>query len=107
MTDEVDEITNLSEPLHALRVTATHGPDPKVVLTLTVTRPDGFVDTFRLNHSPEDARRLSEYLLGLADAMTLETLAAGGDVEAAELLAEMKKQLADGEQIPEWYSDNF
>jgi hypothetical protein len=108
MTDEIDEITNPSrKPLHTLRVTGIHGPDPKVVLTLTVTRPDGVVDTFRLKHSPEDARRLSEYLLGLADAMTLETLAAGGDVEAAELLAEMKQQLAEGEQIPEWYDDTF
>jgi hypothetical protein len=106
MPDEIDEITNRSgTPRGTLRVTARRDPEPKVVLTLTVTRPDGVVDTFRLNHSPEEARRLSDYLLGMADAVTLEALADGGDLEAAELLAEMKRQLDEAEPIPEWYED--
>jgi hypothetical protein len=105
MTDEIDEITNRSGPHHSLEVVGRRHPEPAVVLILRVTKADGVVDTYRLRHSPEEARRLSEYLLGTADAVALQALADGGDAEAAELLAEMKKQLDEAEPIPEWYAD--
>jgi hypothetical protein len=108
MTDEIDEVTNRSgKPRSTLKVIGRQDPEPSVVLILRFDRGDGVIDTIRLAHSPDEARRLSEYLLGIADRVTLESLAAGGDIEAAELLAEINRQIAEGEQIPEWYSDNF
>jgi hypothetical protein len=104
--DEIDEVTNRSgKPLSTLEVVGSRDPEPSVMLILRVTRPDGITDTYRLRHSPEEARRLSEYLLGTADAVALEALAAGGDAEAARLLAELKLQLEAAGPIPEWYAD--
>jgi hypothetical protein len=104
MSDEIDEITNRSGgPRSTLGVYGRQDPEPAVVLLLRFNRGDGVIDTIRLAHSPEEARRLSDYLLGTADAVHLEALALAGDAEAAELLAELKKQLAEREPIPEWY----
>jgi hypothetical protein len=106
MSDEIDEITDRSgKPRSTLNVYGRQDPEPAVVLILRFDRGDGVIDTIRLAHSPEEARRLSEYLLGTADAVTLEALADGGDAEAAELLAEMRRQLDEAEPIPEWYAD--
>ncbi len=106
MSDEIDEITNRSgRPLSSLTVIGRQDPEPAVVLILRFARGDGAIDTIRLAHSPEEARRLSDYLLGTADAVHLEALANAGDAEAAELLAELQKQLAEREDIPEWYQD--
>lgn len=106
MTDEIDEITNRSgKPLSTLQVIGRQDPAPAVVLILRFDRGDGVIDTIRLAHSPEEARRLSDYLLGTADAVHLEALANAGDAEAAELLAELQKQLAEREEIPDWYQD--
>ncbi len=103
MTDEIDEITNRSgRPLSTLEVIGRRDPELAVVLILRFNRGDGVIDTIRLAHSPDEARRLSDYLLGTADAVTLEALADAGDTEAAEILAEMRKQLAE---IPSWYFD--
>jgi hypothetical protein len=66
-------------------------PAPTVVLILRFDRGDGVIDTIRLAHSPEEARRLSEYLLGTADAVHLRALADAGDAEAAELLAHRRR----------------
>src|ERR1700719_3225014 len=63
MTDEIDEITNRSgKPLSTLQVIGRQDPEPAVVLILRFNRGDGVIDTIRLAHTPEDARRLSEYL---------------------------------------------
>jgi hypothetical protein len=106
MTDAIDEVTNRSgNPRSTLTVMGRQDPAPAVVLILRFDRGDGVIDTIRLAHSPEEARRLSEYLLGTADAVTLEALAEGGDAEAAELLAEMRRQLEEADPIPEWYQD--
>jgi hypothetical protein len=106
MSDEIDEITNRSGgPRSTLGVYGRQDPEPTVVLLLRFNRGDGAIDTIRLAHSPAEARRLSDYLLGTADAVTLQALADRGDAEAAELLAEMKKQLEEAEPIPEWYQD--
>lgn len=106
MTDEIDEVTDRSgKPRSTLVVIGRQDPEPAVVLILRFNRGDGVIDTIRLAHSPEEARRLSEYLLGTADAVTLEALADAGDAEAAELLAEMKRQLDEAEPIPEWYEE--
>ena len=106
MPDEIDEITNRSgKPLSTLTVIGRQNPAPAVVLILRFDRGNGVIDTIRLAHSPEEARRLSDYLLGTADAVHLEALANAGDAEAAELLAEMKRQLEEAEPIPEWYQD--
>ena len=106
MSDEIDEITDRSgKPRSTLNVYGRQDPEPGVVMILRFDRGDGVIDTIRLAHSPEEARRLSEYLLGTADAVTLEALADAGDAEAAELLAEMRRQLEEAEPIPEWYAD--
>jgi hypothetical protein len=106
MSDEIDEITNRSGgPRSTFEVIGRQDPEPAVVLILRFNRGDGAIDTIRLAHSPAEARRLSDYLLGTADAVALEALADGGDAEAAELLAEMKKQLDEAEPIPPWYED--
>ena len=106
MPDEIDEVTDRScKPLSTLTVIGRQNPAPAVVLILRFDRGDGVIDTIRLAHSPEEARRLSDYLLGTADAVHLEALANAGDAEAAELLAEMKRQLEEAEPIPEWYQD--
>ena len=106
MSDEIDEITNRSgKPLSTLQVIGRQSPEPAVVLILRFDRGDGVIDTIRLAHSPEEARRLSDYLLGTADAVHLEALANAGDAEAAELLAELQKQLAERDEIPDWYQD--
>jgi hypothetical protein len=105
MPDEIDEVTDRSgKHRSTLEVVGSQDPAPAVVLILRFDRGDGIIDTIRLAHSPEEARRLSEYLLGVADAVALEALALAGDAEAAELLAEMKRQLAEREEPP-WYSD--
>jgi hypothetical protein len=105
MSDEIDEITNRSGgPRSTLGVYGRQDPEPAVVLLLRLDRGDGVIDTIRLAHSPEEARRLSNYLLGVADVVGLEALALAGDAEAAELLAEIQKQLAEREEPP-WYSD--
>lgn len=75
------------------------------MLILRFDRGDGVIDTIRLAHRPEEARRLSDYLLGTADAVHLEALANAGDAEAPELLAELQKQLEEREEIPDWYQD--
>jgi hypothetical protein len=98
--DEIDEITNRSH-LSSLEVIGRQNP-PAVVLILRFDRGDGVIDTIRMAHSPEEARRLSEYLLGIADMVGLEALALAGDAEAAALFAEIKKQLAE---TPPWYFD--
>lgn len=101
MTDEIDEITNRpGRPLSTLEVIGRQDPEPAVVLILRFNRGDDVIDTIRLAHSPEEARRLSDYLLGTADAVHLEALANAGDAEAAELLAELQKQLAERDDIP-------
>jgi hypothetical protein len=107
MTDEIDEVTNRSgKPRSTLEVIGRQNP-PAVVLILRFDRGDGVIDTIRMAHSPEEARRLSEYLLGIADMVGLEALAIAGDVEAAALLAELKKQLEEREPIPPWFEENF
>jgi len=104
--DEIDEISNRSgKPLSTLQVIGRQDPAPAVVLILRFDRGDGVIDTIRLAHSPEEARRLSEYLLGTADAVHLKALADAGDAEAAELLAELKRQLDERGPIPDWYAD--
>jgi len=106
MTDEIDEITDRSgNPRSTLTVIGRQDPAPAVVLILRFDSGDGVIDTIRLAHSPEEARRLSDYLLGTADAVHLEALANAGDAEAAELLAELQKQLKERDEIPEWYQD--
>jgi hypothetical protein len=105
MTDEIDEITDRSGEHHSRMTVIGRQDPPAVVLIFDFDRGDGIVDTIRLRHSPEEARRLSDYLLGTADAVHLQALADAGDAEAAELLAEMKKQLSEREPIPEWYED--
>ena len=105
MTDEIDEITGgdlAGKPRSTMQVYGEQDPVPAVVLVFTFDRGDGVLDTIRLRHTPEDARRLSEYLLGTADMVTLDALAAAGDAEAAALFAELKKQLAE---TPSWYFD--
>lgn len=103
MPDEIDEVTNRSgKPHSTLEVVGRQDPEPAVVLILRFDRGDGVIDTIRLAHTPQEARRLSEYLLGTADAVHLEALALAGDTEAAELLAELKKQLTE---TPPWYFD--
>jgi hypothetical protein len=106
MTDEIDEVTNRSgEHRSTLEVVGRQKPAPAVVLILRFDRGDGVIDTMRLAHTPEEARRLSDYLLGTADAVHLRALADAGDAEAAELLAELQKQLDECEPIPDWYAD--
>jgi hypothetical protein len=107
MSDEIDEITDRSGggPRSTLKVYGRQDPEPAVVLILRFNRGDGVIDTIRLAHSPEEARRLSDYLLGTADAVHLRALADAGDAEAAELLAELKRQLDEAEPIPDWYAD--
>ena len=109
MTDEIDEITNRSWTSRAstLNVYGRQHPEPAVVLILRFNRGDGVIDTIRLAQpAPQRrARGCSDFLLGTADAVTLQALADGGDREAAELLAEMKRQLEEAEPIPEWYQD--
>ena len=106
MPDEIDEITNRSgKHPSTLQVMGRQDPAPAVVLILRFDRGDGVIDTIRMAHSPEEARRLSDYLLGTADAVHLEALANAGDAEAAELLAELQKQLEEREEIPDWYQD--
>lgn len=76
MTDEIDEITNRSgKHLSTLEVIGRRDPEPAVVLILRFDRGDAVIDTIRLAHSPDEARRLSDYLLGTADAVHLEALA--------------------------------
>lgn len=106
MSDEIDEVTNRSGgPRSTLGVYGRQDPEPAVVLLLRFNRGDGVIDTIRLAHCPEEARRLSDYLLGTADAVHLRALADAGDTEAAELLAELQKQLEEREPIPDWYAD--
>jgi hypothetical protein len=58
-----------------------------------------------LPFTPADARKLSDLLLGRADAVRLTELAENGDEDATELLAELRKQLSEAEPIPPWYED--
>ena len=101
MPDEIDEITNRSH-LSSLEVYGRQDPAPAVVLSLRLDLGDGVIHTIRLAHTPAEARRLSDYLLGTSDAVGLEALALAGDAEAAALFAEIKKQLAE---TPPWYFD--
>ena len=104
--DEIDEVTDRSgKPRSTFQVIGRQNPAPAVVLILRFDRGDGIIDTIRMAHSPEEARRLSDYLLGTADAVHLEALANAGDAEAAELLTELQKQLEEREEIPDWYQD--
>lgn len=75
MSDEIDEITDRSgKPRSTLNVYGRQHPEPAVVLILRFNRGDGVIDTIRLAHSPSEARRLSNFLLGTADAVTLQAL---------------------------------
>ena len=86
MSDEIDEITNRSGgPRSTLGVYGRQDPEPAVVLLLRFNRGDGVIDPIRLAYSPAELRRLSDYLLGTADAVTLQALVDRGDAEAAEL----------------------
>lgn len=102
MPDEIDEVTYRSQP-GSLEVIGRQEPEPAVVLVLRIRSPiDGVMGTVRVPQSPEQARRFADYLRGTADAVTLEALALAGDTEAAELFAEIKKQLAE---TPPWFFD--